>query len=367
MRVFAEIDAGQVFNAQLQRAKSEVESLDEKLLSQVEDESYALRILSQVRIDPLRFRFDDAHISTHERMIPAEHHPGDRFFLQAGESYLRQIIRYHLPFDGDPGLLRCIPNPRIMWTIDVDVNGDEIVFDIVNWGGDPDDVKRDAEQVFGSLRQQHDHLSKQVDAFNTSAQTQIVGMLSSRREKLKKDSDFVAALGLPVKQPDTSQSTSPARARRPTQRASSTTPERSSTESWDIFISHASEEKEAFVRDLANALAAGGLKVWYDEFTLTLGDSLRRSIDQGLANSRFGIVVLSQSFFSKEWPQRELDGLVAKEISSGKLILLIWHNVSKEDVAAFSPILADRVAVSSDKGMEQIVKEILAAINKKSG
>ena len=91
------------------------------------------------------------------------------------------------------------------------------------------------------------------------------------------------------------------------------------------------------------------------------------NISRTSPNSLFGIVVLSQSFFSKEWPQRELDGLVAKEISSGKLILPIWHNVTKEDVAAFSPILADRVAVSSDKGMEQIVKEILAAINKKSG
>ena len=65
-------------------------------------------------------------------------------------------------------------------------------------------------------------------------------------------------------------------------------------------------------------------------------------------------------------PQRELDGLVAMEISSGKLILPIWHNVSKEDVAAFSPILADRLSVSSDKGMDRVVAEILAAIKKKS-
>jgi len=75
--------------------------------------------------------------------------------------------------------------------------------------------------------------------------------------------------------------------------------------------------------------------------------------------------VLSQSFFSKEWPQRELDGLVAKEISSGKLILPIWYNVSKGDVSSFSSILADRRAVSSDKGIEKVVNEILAAISKK--
>ncbi len=361
MRIFAEIDADQVFAAQLQRAKSEVESLDDEFLSRVDDESNALRILSLVRIDPLQFRFDDAHISTHERMIPAEQHPGHLFFPEEGKSYPRQIIRYHLPFDGDPVLLRCIPNPRISWSIEVDVIDDEIALDIVNWGEDPDAVKRKAEQVFGSIRQQHEHLTKQVDAFNTSAQTQIVQLLSDRRAKLKKDSDFVAALGLPIKESKSSHPRSSALARRAS-RTSSTTRNAITPSSWDVFISHASEDKEAFVRDLVETLTAKGLKVWYDEFTLTLGDSLRRSIDHGLANSRFGVVVLSRSFFAKEWPQRELDGLVAREISSGKLILPIWHEVSKEDVASFSPILADRLAVNSDKGIDQVVSEILIAM-----
>ena len=365
MRIFAEIDADQVFRPQLDRAKSEVEALDETLLSQVEDESYALRILSQVRIDPLHLRFDDAYISTHERMIPAEHHPSHRFAVHAGESYPRQIIKYHLPFVGDPDLLRCIPNPRIMWSIGVDVSDNEITFNIVNWYDNPEDVKREVDQIFDTLRNQYEHLSKQVEVFNTSAQAEIVRMLSCQREKLKKASDFVEALGLPVKQPQKSKMSVISRSQGPTVRNATTASNRRSTKTWDIFISHASEDKEAFVRNLANELSVMGLKVWYDEFTLTLGDSLRRSIDQGLANSRFGIVVLSKSFFSKEWPQRELDGLVAKEISSGKLILPIWHNVSKEDVAAFSPILADRLAVSSDKGIEKVVKEILAAVNKK--
>lgn len=365
MRIFAEVDADQVFRAQLSRAKSEVESLDETSLSQVEDEDHALRILSQVRIEPLRLRFDDAYISAHEKMIPAEHHPSHRFAVHAGKSYPRQIIRYHLPFDGDPGLLRCVPNPGIMWSIDVDVTGDEISFNIVNWYDNPDDVKREAEQIFDTFRKQCNHLTKQVELFNTSAQTEIVRMLSGRREKLKKSRDFVSTLGLPVKQSQKNKKAVTPGSQLTTVRNAASASDQSSSGTWDIFISHASEDKEAFVRDLANALSAMELKVWYDEFTLTLGDSLRRSIDQGLANSRFGIVVLSKSFFSKEWPQRELDGLVAKEISSGKLILPIWHNVSKDDVAAFSPILADRLAVSSDKGMKKVVEEIFAAINKK--
>lgn len=132
MKIFAEIDADQVFRSQLHETKLQVESLDESFLSQVEDENYSLRLLSQVRIDSLRFRFEDAYISTHERMIPAEHHPGPLFFVEAGKSYPRQIIKYHIPFEGDPGLLRLVPNPRVMWTKEVELNGHEITFDIVN-------------------------------------------------------------------------------------------------------------------------------------------------------------------------------------------------------------------------------------------
>ena len=78
---------------------------------------------------------------------------------------------------------------------------------------------------------------------------------------------------------------------------------------WDVFIGHASEDKDDFVRSLAERLRHEGLRVWYDDFTLTVGDSLRRSIDRGLARSRYGVVVISPNFLRKEWPQKELDGL----------------------------------------------------------
>jgi formylglycine-generating enzyme required for sulfatase activity len=131
---------------------------------------------------------------------------------------------------------------------------------------------------------------------------------------------------------------------------------------WDVFISHAWEDKEDIARPLAEALREAGLRVWYDEFTLTLGDSLRRSIDRGLAQSRYGVVILSPNFFAKEWPQRELDGLVTREVSSGKTILPIWHNVTWEDVRRFSPTLADKLAVSTAKGLDAVVEEILRAL-----
>jgi hypothetical protein len=116
---------------------------------------------------------------------------------------------------------------------------------------------------------------------------------------------------------------------------------------YDAFISHATEDKEELVRPLAGVLQNIGHTIWYDEFQLRVGDSLRRSIDKGLASSRFGIVVLSPSFFAKQWPQYELDGLVAKEMVGGKVILPLWHKVSKNEVIGYSPSLADKVALNT--------------------
>ena len=127
----------------------------------------------------------------------------------------------------------------------------------------------------------------------------------------------------------------------------------------DVFISHASEDKDDFVRPLAEALTKLGGSVWYDEFQLKVGDSLRRSIDHGLANSRYGIVVLSSSFFAKNWPQYELDGLVAREMRGVKVILPIWHKVTKDEVMGYSPSLADKVALNSSlQSVEEIARQL---------
>jgi len=133
---------------------------------------------------------------------------------------------------------------------------------------------------------------------------------------------------------------------------------------YDAFISHATEDKEELVRPLAEALRGAGFSIWYDEFQLKVGHSLRRSIDKGLASSRFGIVVLSSSFFAKNWPQYELDGLVAKEIEGRKVILPLWHKISKNEVIGYSPTLADRVALNTTMfTVEELAKQLGEVLN----
>ena len=131
----------------------------------------------------------------------------------------------------------------------------------------------------------------------------------------------------------------------------------------DVFIAHASEDKDDVARPLADALTAAGLSVWYDEFALRLGDSIRRSIDQGVGQSRFGVVVLSKSFFEKGWPQYELDGLVTRAVSDEQVLLPIWHEVTKQEVIGYSPSLADKLARSTAKHtIPEIAEEIVGVV-----
>lgn len=135
-------------------------------------------------------------------------------------------------------------------------------------------------------------------------------------------------------------------------------------EAHDVFISHASEDKDAFVRPLAEALRVEGLRVWYDEFSLRIGDSLRQKIDRGLATSRVGLVVLSPAFIAKGWTNYELDGIVTRSVSGDQVLLPIWHNITKQEVIDYSPSLADKVARSTaTHTVDEIAREIADLLN----
>ena len=132
-------------------------------------------------------------------------------------------------------------------------------------------------------------------------------------------------------------------------------------EEYDVFVSHAWEDKEDFVDELVAELRKQGLEIWYDTNKLKWGDSMREKIDKGLAKSRYGIVVLSPNYIAehKYWTKAELNGLFQMENINGKTILPIWHNLTKKQVTEYSPIIADRKALTTaSMTAEEIAIEI---------
>lgn len=130
----------------------------------------------------------------------------------------------------------------------------------------------------------------------------------------------------------------------------------------DAFICYAHEDQQDVANPLALKLIDSGLDVWYDEFSLAVGDSLSETVDRGLANSRYGIVILSRHFLDKNWPKRELRGLTTRAIDGKSTILPIWHSIEKDEISAFSPPLADVLALNTKNGVETIARHIISRI-----
>lgn len=118
---------------------------------------------------------------------------------------------------------------------------------------------------------------------------------------------------------------------------------------YDVFVSHAWEDKESFADEFVEELRKLNLRVWYDTSQIKWGDSMRAKIDDGLKKSKFGVVILSPDYIKegKYWTKAELDGLFQLESINGKMLLPVWHNLTKKEVMAYSPIIAGKLAMNT--------------------
>ena len=134
------------------------------------------------------------------------------------------------------------------------------------------------------------------------------------------------------------------------------------TKEYDVFISHASEDKQDFVEPLTDALKAAGINIWYDSDQIGWGNSIRQSIDKGLINSRFCIVVLSPDFIQKYWTNYELNGIFQKASDSNENILLpIWHRVTMGEIKKYNLSITDTMAMNT--GIHEIHEIVTALVN----
>ena len=120
---------------------------------------------------------------------------------------------------------------------------------------------------------------------------------------------------------------------------------------FDLFISHASENKEEVVEPLYLYLTAKGYKVWFDKYEIKLGDSIRSKINAGLQESRYGLVILSPDFFKKKWTKDELSALYSQEEIDGKRILPVWYNISEQEIKKYDSKLVCKFGVKDRKSV----------------
>lgn len=347
-RAFNEYELSTTLSAQINKLQGEV-----AIMVKNGDTSQISTISEKYKISPLVFYPEKITLTVETAEIPAEYFPHN-YWVEPGEQYTKDILRIHLPFTGDKELLRCAPSPRILQTEQVDIIGNEIVFEVIKFSDDVNSINHEKDRVMKFLQDQSQYLNRQIEQYNNNIEKVISDAQQKTSTEISKEEDFLKQLGIPKREASVNPSHTVIKPSHVT--------EKKLTE-YDVFISHASEDKK-FVDELAKSLEGSGFSVWYDSFVVGWGDDLRSTIDNGLKNSRYGIVVFSKAFFAKKkWTEYELDGLFSKEKNGKNVILPIWHNITREDVSEYSPTFADRIAKKSDN-INDIVVDLKKLLTK---
>lgn len=195
--VFNEYDLRAILESQVSQIKKEVES---DIMSQKpEDEAgYIAEKLKKHKIKPLEFYADKLTVTTDERMIPAEYFP-QNFFIERGGEYPKQVLQFHLPFSGDQTLLRCVPSSRVLWTEEVMIENNEIIFELINFDSSAETIGKDRDKVIDFLKKQSENVNNQVAQHNNDLENIMKETIKVSAEKFRKNSDFLKELGTPLK------------------------------------------------------------------------------------------------------------------------------------------------------------------------
>lgn len=274
----------------------------------------------------------------------------NRAFFGPGPHFVpATAYRIRIPFDGDPILFR-YPTSGYGVHVEAEVVDGAIILNHTTENPDPAVINKEFDGRMTQIENSLQFVRDQAEQWNQRLPGLVQPVIEKRQAALQRNHGV--SLGYP-KASAPLEPVAPANPR----------PAISKATRYDVFLSHASEDKETIARPLYEALIAAGVSVWFDEAVLKLGDSLSARIDEGLAKCTHGIIIISPSFLDKRWPQRELAGLVAREVAGGtKRILPIWHDIDHATLVERSPTLADRVAGRSSDGIAELVRKILEVV-----
>jgi hypothetical protein len=201
MKIFAEGELRGHLDGLLHDMHRTIRAESKEQLLNSNEPDYIKYLVSSYRIEPLSLHESQIHITAREQMMRAERFPGG-FHVREGAAYSKQVITYHLPFSGEPRILYLAPSSRILWTMDVEIRNQEILFEIVNWQDDSELIKREAEGNLRSIRQQTGNAVREVEAYNAGLERRVTEQVRARKGELLKQANLLEQLGVPFKSKD---------------------------------------------------------------------------------------------------------------------------------------------------------------------
>jgi len=197
-RIFAKRELGEYIEERRQVILSSIDNERDDYLLNVNEEDYLQYKESEAIIEPLEIYVDDIYVSSTEQMIPAKYF-SHAFNIYPGKSYKKDVIKFHIPFSGNPDLLICCPSARLMWSIDVNIGPEEFTFEIINFRDDAEEIRREKDSNLNNIMKQFNNIKNEVEQFNLNIRTQIKITFEARKQRIIKKSGVLASLGVPIK------------------------------------------------------------------------------------------------------------------------------------------------------------------------
>lgn len=199
-RLFTKGDLSQVLEGQWRLVEDEIQKQTDSYLLNVSETTFVDYLFDKFSISNLRVKTsnEDMQVEPVERDIPAESFPGD-FFVRAGNSYRKTVLRIHIPFEGEADLFHYLPNPYIHWTEDAEITTNSVIFERIMFRDDPAQIKQEIEGIVSRLNTQISHISAQVQSFNDNFKSRAVAAVQERRSQLLNKHSVLASIGVPIK------------------------------------------------------------------------------------------------------------------------------------------------------------------------
>lgn len=138
------------------------------------------------------------------------------------------------------------------------------------------------------------------------------------------------------------------------------------TEECDAFLSHADEDKQSIADELFERLKNDKFKIWYDR-SIKTGQSIPEKINEGIKQSKNGIVIFSKYYEKSRWCKEEFAALTYKSKSCQNFeIIIILHNYDFDTFKKNYPLHAHRLIIPSKLGMNKIIAEVESQLNIKT-
>ncbi|MBK8454312.1 MAG: hypothetical protein WAQ53_12360 [Thiofilum sp.] len=197
-RIFAEQELSVFLNTRKQNVIATIESENDDYLLNVNEIDYIKYKVSEAEVEPLIIHNDRIYVSSTEQMISGEYFPKS-FFVDKGYSYKKSVIKFHIPFSGNTKLLSCQPSTRIVWSMNIEINHNEICFEIINFNDDIDSIIREKDDHIKSILQQNSYLESEVKTYNKYLESSIKTAFEARKKRILANSGVLASLGIPIK------------------------------------------------------------------------------------------------------------------------------------------------------------------------